>query len=477
MFTQGKSIQRTLLLSLLGVLWLLAAGWLALSTHVHQRDHLDEIDHRARDTIQLLAGHNTAGVTLEDSLRAMAQAASILSLNDGIDYHISTVPATLVLGRTDLPMPPPDAMISGQSVAFTHDSIQDQKQDHEHPLRITSAQFPSAASPAHTIHIRIAIDEHDFLSHSQAYIRHSLGSALLLSLLFSSAITLTVIHSLRPLRKLVEDVRNIDAGNLQQTPLRDSPAEVRYLATTLNTLLGNVQARVQRERQFINDAAHQLRTPSAGILNQAQLALAEKDDEARQLRLSKIVEAAEHNAQLIAQLLALARASDTHQTGATVFDLAALTRRVTRAWVVRATDANIDLGYEGEETCFHAGHPALIEEALDNLIDNAIRHSGGTEITVSLTHADNASNAAVLEVRDNGAGVRTGELPQMFERFWSGNQATAGCGIGLPIVAQLVEYHQGKVEAHVPAGGGLAIQITLPLVQDAQGSPNPSKPS
>ena len=65
----------------------------------------------------------------------------------------------------------------------------------------------------------------------------------------------------------------------------------------------------------------------------------------------------------------------------------------------------------------------------------------------------------------------------MFERFWSGNQATAGCGIGLPIVAQLVEYHQGKVEAHVPAGGGLAIQITLPLVQDAQGSPNPSKPS
>ena len=76
MFTQGKSIQRTLLLSLLGVLWLLAAGWLALSTHVHQRDHLDEIDHRARDTIQLLAGHNTAGVTLEDSLRAMAQAAT-----------------------------------------------------------------------------------------------------------------------------------------------------------------------------------------------------------------------------------------------------------------------------------------------------------------------------------------------------------------------------------------------------------------
>ena len=61
MFTQGKSIQRTLLLSLLGMLWLLAAGWLALSTHVHQRDHLDEIDHRARDTIQLLAGHNTAG--------------------------------------------------------------------------------------------------------------------------------------------------------------------------------------------------------------------------------------------------------------------------------------------------------------------------------------------------------------------------------------------------------------------------------
>ena len=126
MFTQGKSIQRTLLLSLLGMLWLLAAGWLALSTHVHQRDHLDEIDHRARDTIQLLAGHNTAGVTLEDSLRAMAQAASILSLNDSIDYHISTVPATLVFGRTDLPMPPPDAMRSGQSVAFTQDSIQDQ---------------------------------------------------------------------------------------------------------------------------------------------------------------------------------------------------------------------------------------------------------------------------------------------------------------------------------------------------------------
>lgn len=270
------------------------------------------------------------------------------------------------------------------------------------------------------------------------------------------------------LRSLVE-ARAID--DLAPIKLEAAPEEVKSLALALNTLLAEVRESVNAQNRFISDAAHQLRTPLAGLKSQTELALASTtvatDPELR-ARLKLVHESATRSAHLVSQLLALARAEPEAAAAQsrTRFDLQRLAREVAAEQVPRALAAGIDLGSEDGETPLHVvGNAMLIREALVNLVDNAIRYAGrGASVTVS---AQAQGHEAVLTVVDTGPGVPESEHERIFQRFVRATHEGNGCGLGLAIVKEIVERSHGHVALQSVKPHGLRVVVRFPLASGA----------
>jgi len=268
------------------------------------------------------------------------------------------------------------------------------------------------------------------------------------------------------MRALVEDRAPNDLAPLR---IEAAPQELRSLARALNDLLAAVHESVAAQRRFVNDAAHQLRTPLAGLKSQTELALEETTDPAQQQRLERVHESAVRSAHLVNQLLSLARAepeSALAQHSSRV-DLRELAREVTAEWVPKALQAAIDLGLDeaGDEAppLVVQGHPLLIREALQNLIDNAIRYAGpSAEVTVGVWR-DGAFG--VVQVADTGPGIPPDLHRAVFERFVRATHEGSGCGLGLAIVKSIAERHAGQVSLSSLAPHGLQVRIALPLVR------------
>jgi two-component system sensor histidine kinase TctE len=242
--------------------------------------------------------------------------------------------------------------------------------------------------------------------------------------------------------------------------LASAPQEVRSLASTINRLLEAVARGQQKEKRFLNDAAHQLRTPLAGLIGQTELALHESHEPAVQERLKKVLSAAQRSAHLVHQLLQLARSESSVEMQ--TIDLAALAREVAREWAARALAQGIDLGYEGDDRLSMQGQPLLLREALNNLIDNALHYAGeGATVTVRVTTVPGRN--ALLVVEDDGPGVSRAQLTEMFARFWRGSDKPGGCGLGLSIVEEIALRHGGQTVAESVVPKGLRVGLRLPL--------------
>jgi len=288
---------------------------------------------------------------------------------------------------------------------------------------------------------------------------------LLLGILLGALITAGITRGLQPLQRLEDSVGARTGRNLSELPpiaLTQAPLEVHSLATAVNELLAAVQRSVQQEKRFLNDAAHQLRTPLAGLISQTELALRETDPQALQERLRKVHSGALRSAHLVHQLLSLARSEADIQL--TPFDAAGLAREVARDWTPRALQNSVDLGYEGVEHLTLLGEKLLLREALSNLIDNALQYAGANS-TVTLRVAVNAVNPqqACIEVEDNGPGLAQADLARVFERFWRASEAPGGCGLGLAIVQSIALQHGGTADVQLVRPQGLRVRLLLPL--------------
>jgi two-component system sensor histidine kinase TctE len=232
------------------------------------------------------------------------------------------------------------------------------------------------------------------------------------------------------------------------------------LATALNQLLSAVRRGLGQEKRFLNDAAHQLRTPLAGLISQTELALAETDPQALRDRLNKVLAGAQRSAHLVHQLLSLAR--NEVEVKLQPLDVAALARDVARDWTPRALKAGVDLGFEGIAHAQVAGEALLLREALNNLIDNALTYAGtGSEVTLSV-HVQ--AHQVVLEVADNGPGLSPEDVPRVFERFWRASDLPGGCGLGLSIVSEIAQRHRGHAASLPVQPHGLRVQMWLPAI-------------
>jgi len=273
---------------------------------------------------------------------------------------------------------------------------------------------------------------------------------------------------LKPLTALQGHVEGRAANDLTPIEIDAAPREVHALARAINALLNQVHHNVLSQKRFISDAAHQLRTPLAGLKSQTELALGETTDPAMQARLQRVHQSATRSAHLVTQLLTLARAepeSANRQHRGPV-DLARLAREVTAEMVPRALAAGVDLGFD---EAFDSTSPAttqvpgialLLREALVNLIDNAIRYAGRqASVTV---HVRATPDQVLLEVEDDGPGLPPELRDKVFERFVRGTQEGDGCGLGLAIVREIAERHDASVTLLPVNPHGLLARLALP---------------
>jgi two-component system sensor histidine kinase TctE len=228
------------------------------------------------------------------------------------------------------------------------------------------------------------------------------------------------------------------------------PEEITPLVGSLNEMLERLSQTILLQKRFIADAAHQMKTPLAGMRMQSELALRQTDHEEIHRSLLQISKSSEAATRLINQLLTLARAEN--QSPATkaleLIDLADLARSTVQDWIQVSFANNIDLGIEQtDESIQIFGNPLMLRELLSNLIDNAIRYTPkGHSVTVR-TSLNNEQALAVLEVEDNGPGIPASERGHIFERFYRilGSNVQ-GSGLGLSIVREIAQQHDARIE-------------------------------
>ena len=286
-----------------------------------------------------------------------------------------------------------------------------------------------------------------------------------LILLMTLIVWLGIRAGLAPLTRLRQQVEGRAPADLAPLQLAAAPRELLSLAGAINTLLGEVHRSVEAQKRFIGDAAHQLRTPLAGLKSQTELALQSASDPELRARLVRVHESATRSAHLVTQLLSLARAEPgaAQPADSQRLDLLALAQRVTAAMVPRALRGRQDLGMEEgpADPVWVAGNALLLDEAVTNLIDNALRYAGqGASVTVAVR---TGSGQAWLSVEDSGPGLSETDRERVFDRFVRATDLGSGCGLGLAIVREIVERHGGRVCLEPVDPHGLRAMVSLPL--------------
>lgn len=264
---------------------------------------------------------------------------------------------------------------------------------------------------------------------------------------------LALARGISPLNELQQRIRQRDSNDLSPIDEREAPEEVSPLVRAINDLLARLDQSIRSQKHFIADAAHQLKTPLAGLRTQAELAQRDLDAEVPntpQVRrsLQQIARSSQRAAHMVNQLLAMARAeSKEHNTGMQPVQLARLARETVQDFVPRAMERRIDLGYEGHEpgtspNLLVRGHAVLLRELIRNLVDNALLYTpvGGT-VTVRVMN-DPFGQVVVLQVEDSGPGIPATERDQVFQPFYrSLDTGVDGSGLGLAIVREIAQQH------------------------------------
>jgi len=272
---------------------------------------------------------------------------------------------------------------------------------------------------------------------------------------------LGLTQGLEPLVMLQDRIRARKPSDLSAINESLAPAEIAPLITAMNGLLARLAGNIDAQRRFVANAAHQLKTPLAGIRTQAELALREDSPEDRQTSLEQLVAGSERATRLVNQLLALARAETPSASVSDVVDLGQIARRQTLEWVDAAIQKQIDLGFEADEhpALIH-GHDLMLAELLHNLIDNALLYTPARgRVTVRVSHAE---GRATLEVEDSGPGITTENQQRVFDRFFRvvGTRAE-GSGLGLSIVKEIADQHRADIEFVSPVNAASSVAGTL----------------
>ncbi|WJF89753.1 sensor histidine kinase N-terminal domain-containing protein [Paraburkholderia bonniea] len=421
--------------------------------------------------------HSANGVA-ELSLPSATRDFLRLDNLDHVFFQVLGMRGELVDGDRDIPLPHDEDRPPPGLVLFRDDML------HGTEIRVayTTVALPHAPHNAQPVLVQVAetLDKRRQLANDIIK-----GVILPQFVILPLAIVLVwfgLSRGLAPLHALQAHIRERRPDDLSPLETLHTPAEIEPLVTSFNELLLRLEQNVALQKRFIADAAHQMKTPLAGLRTQAELALRQEASLEVHRSLEQIATSSEQAARLVTQLLALARAENRMAgTRLTRVEMTELARQAVRDWVPAALAKQMDLGYEGPDTPLDVnGNPLMLREMLSNLLDNAIRYTPtGGQITVRVRPAPEPSEHEVhLEIEDTGLGIPADERDHVLERFYRilGHEGD-GSGLGLAIVREIVAMHHGTltIEDHVyqsaPAPVGTRVRISLPVLKPARDLP------
>ena len=278
--------------------------------------------------------------------------------------------------------------------------------------------------------------------------------------------------ALKPIRSFSGKVNQISEESLdERIEQRRLPAELKPLAQSFNSMLARLEASFSKQKQFLSDASHELRTPTTIIKSFCDVTLG-KDRSADHYRdaIHKISDTVNRMCSIINRILVISRL-DTKaiQFKPVRVDLTDVLADVIRLIEPSAQNKGVKMSLSGGSVTIRGDREGLTE-AFTNIVENAVKYNrpeGRVDITVSSGH-----DTAVITVKDTGIGIPDDERDRIFDRFYradSSRSVTVGSGLGLSIVRSIVEEHGGRVEVESDPGQGSVFTVRLPLEHDFNG--------
>jgi len=305
------------------------------------------------------------------------------------------------------------------------------------------------------------------------------GSLLLFSLMIVVAVVLvwtSINRTLEPLSQFEAEAATRSGSNLMPLDPAIAPLEVRGLIQAINRMMKRVSDSIESQSRFIANAAHQLRTPIAGLRLQAQLAQDEIGTAETRTRLVEIDRSAARAAHVIEQLLTLSKSeAGSIPANFAAVDLTEVAAQVIQRHLPTAVSHDVDLGYSGlPAPVLVFGNETLLAELIGNLVDNALRY--GRRAGVVTVRITRKGHAVVLEVVDDGPGIGSLSSGTLFSRFQRGDVASdSGAGLGLAIVKEIAERHSASVSCESPSEGGFRVTVELPQFEQGAGAASPAQ--
>lgn len=451
---QRSSLQRRLFgWLMLPVLVMLPLLGMALYGQVQQSAQ-NWLDEGLEDTALTLAGQiDTRGAQPAIEIAATTDRALRFDRQDEVYYLVQGPHGEPLQGDAGLTELRPQPLPVGVGVTKRGDA-----RLHRGELRLVQLGVDCGSAGACQVLVAETL-------HKREALKREIGgfvglSGLVLAVLLGFAGWWAIRRGLTPLTELSAELERRDLHRL--TPLTAAlPRELVPLQSAFNRLFDRLARAADAQREFLADAAHQLRTPLTSLQTEIELALLEPHDARVDPLLQRLRRRVVRSARLARQLLSLAQAEDRSVDVAQRVDLREIATETGQDWARRALPAGIDLGFELADAPA-LGHAFLLRELLENLIDNAVNYAGPrARITVRCC---SGPAGPWLEVEDNGPGIPAAERAGAVQRFRRGGSAGGdGSGLGLAIAADIAARHDGRLElldAH--EGPGLRARLCLP---------------
>jgi two-component system sensor histidine kinase TctE len=380
-----------------------------------------------------------------------ARSVDLLRADDTDRVYLQVLGARgeLVTGDRDLPVPDRAGPADG-SVQFRDDEM------HDEPVRVAYLWLRLPGRPDDAGALVQYAETRDKRSRlATEIVKGVILPQFVILPLAVLLVWLALSKGIQPLNELQRRIRERDSSDLGPIDERDAPEEVGPLVASINDMLQRLDQSMLLQKRFLADAAHQLKTPLAGLRMQAELVGREIDagqqnPQALKAALRQIALSSQRAAHSVNQLLAMARAEDRGRALRTeTLDMAALTQDAVQDLFPKAQDKRIDLGYEGVEprgAALMEGQPVMLGELVRNLIDNALQYTPAGGTVTARVLPDPFGQVLVLQVEDSGPGIPEAERTLVFQPFYRAlGTGVDGTGLGLAIVQEICRNHGAEI--------------------------------
>ena len=278
-------------------------------------------------------------------------------------------------------------------------------------------------------------------------------------------------HSMKPVQKIINSTRNLNPTNLdERLELRGTQDELDQISAEINSFVELISHYISSQREFVANAAHELRSPLTAILTSVDVCLSKsRSNEDYKEQLWTVTEQCQFLRHLVNQLLELAEIEGSDSEELTKIDISELVHRSIAVFTGVAEESSIELDIHVQPGVLALGSSTRLIQVFNNLIDNAIKFTpAGGVVSIYLSRDETSAH---FRITDDGPGVPFDKLEKIFDRFYQvdparQNQSQRGNGLGLSICKAIVKAHRGTITAHQD-DRGLTVEFQIPAIDDA----------